>query len=359
MNTFSPAARVALVAASTTVVILGMRIASPVITPVLLALVIAVVWSAFPSWLRSKGIEGFWTTVVALSSLVVVFAVFGLLVTVYLIRFDDRLPEYQDRLDVVQMDIEGFINDLGISDEPIDLSGVFADKVFSADRLTSLAQDAVTGTFAAAGLLALIFLLLLFMLAESNDWGKKLASLPTTETDLGPHIADFVADIRRWLLITFGMGLLVAVPCTIAFMLFQIDFAILWGIFILVMSFVPSIGFIISVIPPVAMAWLLHGPDVAGAVLLTIIVINTAVDNFLKPRIVGRSLSMSPLVLIIGVVFWAWVLGPLGAFLSTPLTILLRFALQTHPDTEWLARMMGTAPDDAPELNLELESGDA
>ncbi len=359
MNAFSPAARVALVAASATVVILGMRIAATVITPVLLALVIAVVWSAFPAWLRSKGIRGAWTTIVALASLVFVFAVFGLLVTVYLIRFDDRLPEYQDRLDVVQTDIESFINDLGISDEPIDLSGVFADKVFSAERLTSLAQEAVTGTFAAAGLLALIFLLLLFMLAESNDWGRKLASIPTTETDLGPHIAAFVDDVRRWLLITFGMGLLVAVPCTIAFMLFQVDFAILWGIFILVMSFVPSIGFIISVIPPVAMAWLLHGPDVAGAVLLTIIVINTAVDNFLKPRIVGRSLSMSPLVLIIGVIFWAWVLGPLGAFLSTPLTILLRFALQTHPDTEWLARMMGPAPDDAPELNLEPEGGEA
>jgi predicted PurR-regulated permease PerM len=79
-------------------------------------------------------------------------------------------------------------------------------------------------------------------------------------------------------------------------------------------------------------------------VLATIVVINTVVDNVIKPRIVGRSLSISPLILIISVIFWAWVLGPLGAFLSTPLTILLRFALQTHPDTEWLARMMGPAP---------------
>ncbi|MCA9821675.1 MAG: AI-2E family transporter, partial [Dehalococcoidia bacterium] len=218
--------------------------------------------------------------------------------------------------------------------------------------------DAVAQTFSAVGLGALIFLLLLFMLAESRDWGRKLAGLPTTETDMGPHIEAFIHDVRQWLIITFGTGLMVAIPCTIALMLFDVDFAILWGILILVMSFVPSIGFIISVIPPVAVAWLLHGPAVAMAVLGTIVVINTVVDNFIKPRIVGRSLSISPLILVISVIFWAWVLGPLGAFLSTPLTILLRFALQTHPDTEWLARMMGPAPEDPPPPDLEPQAGE-
>lgn len=353
MNSFSSAGRIALIAAAATVVVLGLRIASPVITPVLLGLVIAIVWSAFPNWLRAHGIEGGWTTLVAIASVVAVFAILGLVVAVYLIRFEERLPEYEERLLEVEHDVESFINDLGISDEPIDIGGLFADEVFSAERLTALAQDSVAQIFGAVGLAGLTFLFSLFMLAESRDWGRKIEALPTLETEMGAHIADFVHDVRQWLIITFVLAAMVAVPCTIALMLFQVDFAILWGLLILVMSFVPSIGFIISVIPPVGVAWLLHGPWIALSVLATIIVFNTIVDNFIKPRIIGRSLNLSPLVLIIAVVFWAWVLGPLGAFLSTPLTILVRFALQTHPDTEWLAKLMGPPPENQEPLEAE------
>jgi predicted PurR-regulated permease PerM len=355
MENFSPAARAVLVVAAATIVILGVRIASPVITPVLLALVIAVTWSAFPAWLRSHGITGYWTVIVALLSVVLVFAVLGLVVAVSLIRFEERLPVYEERLLDVEADIESFVNDLSISDEPVDIGGLFAEEVFSAERLTGLAQDSLQTVFGAAGLGALIFLISLFMLAESRDWGRKFSALPEADEQIGVNLERFVVDVRAWLLVTLGAGALVAVPCTIALMLFQVDFAVLWGIVILVFSFVPSIGFIISVIPPVAVAWLLHGPWIALAVLLTIVVINTAVDNFIKPRIVGRRLSMSPLVLIIAVVFWSWVLGPLGAFLSTPLTLLLRFGLDTYPDTRWLARMMGTGFSDAEPLALGVE----
>lgn len=346
MNAFSPAARAVIVAAAAAIVVLAVREASSVVTPILLALVIAVIWSAFPAWLRARGITGYWTVLAAIFSVIAAFAILGLIVAVSLIRVEDRLPVYQDRLDEIQTDVEDFVNDLGISDEPVDIGGVFADKVFSAERVTSLVRSALRGVFSAAGLGSIIFLFALFMLAESRDWGRKFSLLPTTETDVAPHIAQFAHDIRRWLLITLGTGAMVAVPSTIALMLFQVDFAILWGILILVMSFVPSIGFIVSVIPPVGLAWILHGPWVALAVLLVIVAINTVVDNFIKPRIVGRSLNMSPLVLIIGVVFWSWVLGPMGAFLSMPLTLLVRFGLQTHPETEWLARMMGSGFDE-------------
>jgi predicted PurR-regulated permease PerM len=355
MDNFSPAARAVLVVAAATIVILGVRLAAPVITPLLLALVIAVIWSAFPAWLRRRGITGYWTTIVGLFSVVLVFAVLGLVVAVSLIRFEERLPVYEERLLDVERDIEDFVNDLGISDEPVDIGGLFAEQVFSAERLTALAQDSLAGVFGAAGLGALIILISLFMLAESRDWGRKLASLPETDEEFGVNIERFVRDVRTWLLVTLGAGALVAVPCTIALMLFQVDFAVLWGIVILVFSFVPSIGFIISVIPPVAVAWLLHGPWIALWVLLTIVAINTVVDNIIKPRIVGRSLSMSPLVLIIAVVFWSWVLGPLGAFLSTPLTLLLRFGLDTYPDTRWLARMMGPGFADAESATTEAE----
>ena len=353
MNSISPAARALLLVAAATVVILGLRIASPVITPVLLALVIAVTWSAFPNWLRRRGITGYWTVLVAILSIILVFAVLGLVVAVSLIRFEERLPVYEERLVDVEADIEGFVNDLGIADEPVDIGGLFAEEVFSAERLTALAQDSLAGVFGAAGLGALIVLISLFMLAESRDWGRKFEALPEADEEIGVNIERFVKDVRLWLVVTLGMGTLVAVPSTIALMLFQVDFAVLWGIVILVFSFVPSIGFIISVIPPVAVAWLLHGPWIALWVLLTIVAINTVVDNFIKPRIVGRSLRMSPLVLIIAVVFWSWVLGPLGAFLSTPLTLLVRFGLDTYPDTRWLARMMGTGFGDEPAAEAE------
>jgi predicted PurR-regulated permease PerM len=361
MNSFSPAARIILVAAAVVVVILGARLASTVLTPILLALVVAIIWSGFPSWLRSRGIRGPWTTIVCVISVVLVFAILGLLGAYYAFRFDQRLPHYEERLDVVEADIESFINDTGISEEPVDVGRVFSEEVFSGQRLASVGQYLALQAVSAIALGALVFIFMLFMLTESSQWSRKFAAFSRAEqeSDVGKHIAGFVRDVRQWLLLTLLGGAMVAVPCTILLMIFQVDFAILWGMLIVIGSFVPNVGFIVSVAPPVAIAWLLHGPLVAGVILAFIIVINTAVDNFIKPRIMGRSLGLSPLVTLIAVVFWSWVLGPLGAFLSMPLTLMMRFLASQYEDTAWIAGLMGQTPPKDGETSTRKRSAEA
>lgn len=354
---FAPGARRILVLAAIVIVILGMRAASSVISPILFALFVAIIWSQFPAFLRRRGVP---TRLASIAAVIVALLVTGAvagIVTLQALRFDERVPTYEDKLTELEEDLEDWINGLPfVEDDPIDLAGLLTERLFDADLVASVVQEAFQQAFGLLGLASILVLVLLFMLSEAPDWSRKLQNLAADGPEFGDRLGYFASEIQQWLAITFWMALLVSVPSTIVYMLFGIDFAILWGMLMLILSYIPSFGFIFSLIPPVLLALLLHGPATAATVLAIVVVINFIVDNLLKPRVTGRSLNLSPLVLIIAVIFWSWVLGPLGAFLSTPLTLLVRFALQTQPDTHWLADLLG---DSAHGENNEADGEDA
>jgi predicted PurR-regulated permease PerM len=113
------------------------------------------------------------------------------------------------------------------------------------------------------------------------------------------------------------------------------------------LSFIPWIGLPLAVAPAVVLALAEHGLGTALLVIAGVIVINILAENALSPMLMGRGLSLSPTVLFIGFVFWAWLLGGPGAFLAAPLTIFLVLMLDTFPETRWIAAVMGAGPPDS------------
>jgi AI-2 transport protein TqsA len=126
-----------------------------------------------------------------------------------------------------------------------------------------------------------------------------------------------------------------------------VDFPLMWGILTFFLSFIPWIGLPLAVAPAVVLAFAEHGIDRALLVIVGVIVINVLAENALSPMLMGRGLSLSPTVLFIGFIFWAWLLGGPGAFLAAPLTIFLVLMLETFPETRWLASVMGISPPDS------------
>jgi AI-2 transport protein TqsA len=125
----------------------------------------------------------------------------------------------------------------------------------------------------------------------------------------------------------------------------------MWGILAFFLSFIPWIGLPLAVAPSVVLALAEHGVTSAVLVIVGVTVINIIAENALSPMLMGRGLSLSPTMLFIGFIFWAWLLGGPGAFLAAPLTIFLVLMLDTFPETRWIASVMGIAgPDpEAPE----------
>ena len=156
----------------------------------------------------------------------------------------------------------------------------------------------------------------------------------------------FGRNVVRQLGLRAIVNLFTGTGVVILLLVLKVDFPVMWGILTFFLSFIPWIGLPLAVTPAVILALAEHGPTTALLVIAGVVVINVLAENALSPMLMGRGLSISPTVLFIGFLFWAWLLGGPGAFLAAPLTIFLILMLETFPETRWLASVMGVSPPD-------------
>ena len=134
---------------------------------------------------------------------------------------------------------------------------------------------------------------------------------------------------------------LTGVTIAVGLLIEGVDFAVLWGFFAFLLNFIPNVGSFIAAVPAVLVAALQRG---YGAALVTAglyLAVNVVVGSILEPRWMGNQLGVSPLVVFLSLVFWGWVFGPVGMFLSVPLTISVQIMLASNPGTRWVAVLLG------------------
>ena len=167
---------------------------------------------------------------------------------------------------------------------------------------------------------------------------KKILSKPDVSIsrfqEIFQNINKYIA-IKTW--ISLGTGLLVY----ILLLIIGVDYAILWAVLAFVLNFIPTIGSIIALIPPALLTIVQLGFGEAGIVLVGYLIINTIMGNILEPRFMGKGLGLSTLVVFLSLIFWGWILGPIGMLLSVPLTITIKIALDSSDETRWLSVMLG------------------
>ncbi len=150
----------------------------------------------------------------------------------------------------------------------------------------------------------------------------------------------FGTDLRRYLVVRTELGLFAAVLSFVLLFVLDVPFPVLWAILVFAASFVPNIGTFIAVIPPTLLAYLDSGLGTAVMVVIGFALINFAQDQFLQPVVMGSELNLSPLVVFIAVVAWAWILGPAGALLAVPLTVGLIMVLEVFPSSRGFAALL-------------------
>jgi predicted PurR-regulated permease PerM len=159
----------------------------------------------------------------------------------------------------------------------------------------------------------------------------------------------FSDTLNRYLVIKSSMSLATGVTITIALYILGVDYPVLWGIIAFMLNFVPNIGSVIAAIPAVLMALVQFGFAAAGWVALVYVVVNSVYGNLVEPKLMGRSLGLSTLVVFASLVFWGWLLGPVGMFLSVPLTMTMKIAFEASDESRWLAVLLGSEDDLPPE----------
>ena len=155
------------------------------------------------------------------------------------------------------------------------------------------------------------------------------------------------------------ISLITGVTVTIWVYVLGLDFPILWGIVAFLFNYIPNIGSIIAAVPAVLLALVQFGLGKALVVTLGYVVVNVIMGNFVEPRVMGRGLGLSPLVVFLSLIFWGWIFGPVGMLLSVPLTMIVKIAFQHSPEMRWLAVLLGPPIDDGDARTIKDEPGTA
>lgn len=188
----------------------------------------------------------------------------------------------------------------------------------------------------------LILLTVVFILLEAGTFSKKMTEA-FAHGDSATKGREIVKSIHDYIVIKTWVSLATGVFIAIWLKVVGVPYAGLWGLLAFMLNFIPNVGSIIAAVPAVLIAWLELTALPAVACAIGFLLVNGVIGNFVEPRMMGKGLGISPLVVFCSMVFWGWVLGPVGMLLSVPLTMTARIAFDGFDDTKWLATLMGNA----------------
>lgn len=328
--------QVVLTAAACIVIIAGMKAATVILVPFLLSAFIAIISAAPMFWLQRKGVPS------TLAMLIVVLTMLGMVVLLATLvgqsvnDFSKDLPIYQAKIKSQTSAVLAYLDKLGIDTKSLALTEVFdpgAAMKLAATVLNSLGNMLTNGF--------LILMTVIFILLEAAGFPAKIqaikgapdASLIRWEHFL-THVKQYMA-IKTW--VSLATGIIIATWLAIL----GIDYPLLWGLLAFALNYVPNIGSIIAAVPALLLALVQVGVAKTLAAAGGYIAVNLIMGNAIEPRFLGRGLGLSTLVVFLSLLFWGWVLGPVGMLLSVPLTITAKIALDSRPETRWLAILLG------------------
>ncbi len=336
MGQFSAPARGIIIAGSVALVITLMHLAAPVLSPLLLAVFIAVIATPPLRWMRRKGVPKWGALAVIVFILLDVGSLLALLSTGALEGFRDSFPTYQERFMLLSQQAGGLLERFGMDHSQEAIPDLLdPKKVMAVVRLMLSNASGVLAT----GLLVLLAVMFILMEAPSLHAKLRVAFKPSAEAEA--RISQLLKRLNRYMSIKALTSLATGVLIWGWLTILGVDFAPLWGVLAFLLNFVPTIGSIVAAVPPVVLALVQLGVSEALLAMLGFMVVNVGIGNFVEPRVMGRGLGISTLAVFVSLLFWGWIFGLVGMFLSVPLTAALIAALDASPHTRPLAIMLG------------------
>jgi len=246
-----------------------------------------------------------------------------------------QIPRYESRLNAALAALQVQLTQLGIGAD----AGAIAAMI-SPERIFAFVRPVASAISEAGGAMFVVAFTVIYALVGGTSLGARAAAAFGEHHSFLLGTERFATDLRRYLVVRAELGLFAAVLSFVLLFVLGVPFPVLWAILVFAASFIPNIGIVIAVIPPAILAYLDSGLGAAVLVVIGYAVINFAQDQFLQPVAMGSELNLSPLVVFIAVIVWAWVLGAPGALLAVPLTVGLVMVLEAFPSSRPFAALL-------------------
>lgn len=345
-----------LVAAALVIVCAGLRETADIVAPIFLMVTLVITmhplrkvllrWH-FPRWLAS---------LLVLIAIYLMMAIILGAVALSVTQLALQLPNYQKAFESLFNWSLGVLRQLGV--DTSDWRGMLSKIDFGS--FTGAAQQVLAGVTSAFSLVGLMAITVIFLAFDAAGARGRMQLVRRLKPSVAAAFSDFARRVRSYWIVTTVFGLIVAGFDVGALLIMQVPLALTWGVLAFVSNYIPNVGFVIGLIPPVVIALLESGPGLALAVVITYAVINFVIQTLIQPRFTGDAAGINATVAFISLIFWAAILGPLGALLAVPATLFVKVILIDHsPNARWFGALINSDGDDQPQRTPRSRPGKA
>lgn len=339
-------AKALLLLAALVIVLGGLKLAADLVVPILIAITIAAATAPIAQWMCKRGVPTSVAVTITILGVLAGIAGFGWILVDGASDLASGLPRLEQRLDHSLDELAEWLYThhqwrLGAAVEG------YQPRIGSG----MVASDMLSGAAVLVTAFTVVLFVVIFILLESATFRTKIlriaemsassrgVPLPATPRQL-VHATQTVREVQKFLLVKTWISAATGALCAVVNIALGVDYPLLWGLVVFSLNFIPHVGGVISAVPPVVLAFANQGSGPAALVAAAYIAIHMVLGNIIEPRVMGRALGLSSLVVVVSMIFWGWLLGPVGALLSVPLTMVVKIVLGRTEDMKWVAVLL-------------------
>ncbi len=326
--------------AATIIIIAGAMYAESFVTSILLALFISIIFAQPIAWLQKKKVPQTLAVAIVFIVTIIVFMGLGELIGSSFSSFSEDAPKYQENLNEMGASFKETLKNKGIN-----LPTETNSKLFNPSKIMGITTSFLGELGSLMSNTFTILFLVLFLLIELDSFKLKEKAITAGSNISLSYFNKIGQSIRHYLSIKTVTSLITGGLIWIGLAIIGVDYAILWALIAFLLNFIPNIGSIIAAIPAVLFALIQLGFGGAIWTIIIFLAVNMLVGNMLEPKMMGKGLGLSTFVIFVSLLFWGFVLGSIGMFLSIPLTMAIKIILEQNDKTRWIAVLLGTDDD--------------
>jgi predicted PurR-regulated permease PerM len=338
----SPVVTPIVFAACLVILIIGLRYTAEIMAPLFLVITLAILFAPLLHWLERKGVPSGPAIIVLLAGLIAFFAAFFWVVYISLQQLVAKLPAYQAMLVERLAPLKDLLVPPGVEIIRF-VEGNFTAASTQLEALLTFISGLASNIY----YLFIYTFILFLLLAQSSKFAERFRQANASNGVFARQFTRYAAQIQRQYTTQTFSNFISALTILGILLVFGVDFAYLWAFLAFFLGYIPMIGLLIACVPAVFLAFIQYGLGTALLVLLLIILLNAAMDNFVTPHFMGDRLHLPTVFIMIGFLFWGWVYGPFGALLAVPLTLLVRVLLESSQATRFHAGLMTSVDEPA------------
>jgi predicted PurR-regulated permease PerM len=327
----------------------GMKSVSSFLAPTLLALVLMITVYPIRTWLERKGIPPWLSALATILTVYLIVIVMILALVVSVAKLATLVADYTPQLDDITQNLGDWLNSLGVDQKQVD--SVTGSLDFS--KVLDLTTSVLSAALSVLSNVIFLGILTIFLAFDAGKLPAVLAATGPQHSRVAEALGGFAHGTRTYLGVSAVFGLIVAVIDTVALQLMGVPGAFVWGVLAFITNFIPNIGFVIGLVPPALLALLEGGVWKMVAVIVVYCAINFVIQSVIQPKYQADALNLGVSLTFLSLVFWTFVLGPLGALLALPMTLFVKAVLvDADPQAGWVAPLLSL---DAPRDPVDAE----